>query len=59
MWTDPTIRKTAPEAFKTVTAEGKFALGVLYVNEQRIPFEENLPAYQRSNTPLYMRDTGP
>ena len=44
------------QAFKTVTAEGKFALGVLYVNERRIPFEENLPAYQRSNTPLYMRN---
>ena len=48
--------KDRAEAFKTVTAEGKFALGVLYVNDLRIPFEENLPAYQRSNTPLYMRE---
>lgn len=43
------------EAFKTVTTEGKFALGILYVNARRIPFEENLPAYQRSDNPLYMR----
>ncbi len=50
---DPTDRT---EAFKTVTAEGKFALGVLYVNDKRVPFENNLPAYQRTNTPLYMRD---
>ena len=47
--------KDRNRAFSTVTAEGKFALGVLYVNEQRIPFEENLPAYQRSAIPLYMR----
>jgi 2-oxoglutarate ferredoxin oxidoreductase subunit beta len=43
------------EAFKTVTAEGRSALGVLYVNADRIPFEENLPAYMRINTPLFKR----
>ena len=44
------------EAFRTVTAEGNFALGVLYVNAARTPFAENLPAYQRTRTPLYMRE---
>jgi 2-oxoglutarate ferredoxin oxidoreductase subunit beta len=44
------------EAFKTATAEGGFALGVIYVNEQRVPFGKNLAAYQTSNEPLYMRD---
>jgi 2-oxoglutarate ferredoxin oxidoreductase subunit beta len=47
--------KDRTQAFNTVTAEGKFALGVIYVNDQRIPFEEKLQAYQHSNTPLYMR----
>ena len=50
---DPTDRS---EAFNTATAEGKFALGVIYVNDQRIPFEEKLPAYQHSKTPLYKRE---
>ncbi len=50
---DPTNRN---EAFKTTTSEGKFALGVLYVNEGRKPFEDNLPAYTRSDKPLFARE---
>ena len=50
---DPTDRT---EAFRTSTSEGKFALGVLYVNEDRKPFEDNLPAYARSDTPLFARE---
>ena len=50
---DPTDRA---EAFRTATNEGRFALGILYLNEQRVPFEENLPAFQLSSDPLYMRE---
>lgn len=50
---DPTDRT---EAFRTSTSEGKFALGVLYVNEDRKPFEDNLPAYAQSDTPLFARE---
>lgn len=50
---DPADRS---KAFETATAQGGFALGVIYVNDKRVPFEENLPAYRQSSTPLYMRE---
>jgi len=34
----------------------KFPVGVLYVNEDRPTFEENLPAYDSSDEPLYNRE---
>ena len=44
------------QAFNTATAQGSLALGILYVNEGRVPFVENLPAYKTSMDPLYMRE---
>jgi 2-oxoglutarate ferredoxin oxidoreductase subunit beta len=44
------------QAFNTATAEGSLALGILYVNEGRVPFVQNLPAYKASMDPLYMRE---
>ena len=53
---DPTDRT---EAFRTATSEGKFALGVLYVNKDRTAFEDNLPVYSESKEPLYARKRNP
>ena len=50
---DPTDRT---RAFETATADEQFALGVLYINEQRVPFGQNLPAYRSSTDPLYRRE---
>lgn len=44
------------EAFRVAASGGKFALGVLYINPDRIPFEANLPAYFESDTPLFRRE---
>jgi len=48
--------KDRMEAFRAATAPGKFGLGVFYVEEGRPSFEENLPAYGRSTTPLFERE---
>lgn len=44
------------EAFRIAVSGGKFALGVIYVNSNRKPFEANLPAYEQSDLPLYRRE---
>lgn len=43
------------EAFRRATKTGDLALGVFYVNSERSPFEENLPAYVGNPDPLYIR----
>jgi len=43
------------EAFRRATKPGDFPLGVLYVNSDRTPFEESLPAYLNNRDPLYTR----
>lgn len=42
-------------AFRTAMLDERFALGVLYLNEENKTFEENLAAYRRSDLPLYQR----
>jgi 2-oxoglutarate ferredoxin oxidoreductase subunit beta len=44
------------EAFRIASTPGKFALGVLYINKDRQTFEENLPAYSKSDLPLFRRE---
>jgi len=44
------------QALKIALDTNKLALGVLYVNKQRKPFEETLPAYKTSKQPLYQRN---
>jgi 2-oxoglutarate ferredoxin oxidoreductase subunit beta len=44
------------EAFRLACTSGKFALGVLYINEDRQTFEENLAAYSKSELPLFRRE---
>ena len=44
------------EAFRIAATGGKFALGVLYVNRDRKPFEAHLPAYAGSDLPLFKRE---
>jgi len=44
------------EAFRRATKTGGMALGVLYTNSERSPFEENLPAYSTNRNPLYTRE---
>lgn len=45
------------KAFEVATKEGKFALGILYINPTKTTFEENLPAYESVKKPLYQRET--
>jgi 2-oxoglutarate ferredoxin oxidoreductase subunit beta len=44
------------EAFRIAASEGRFALGVIYVNRNREPFEAHLPAYAHSDLPLFRRE---
>ncbi|TNF46152.1 2-oxoacid ferredoxin oxidoreductase [bacterium] len=44
------------EAFRRATKTGALALGILFRNSDRIPFEENLPAYIENREPLYARE---
>jgi 2-oxoglutarate ferredoxin oxidoreductase subunit beta len=44
------------EAFRRATKMGELALGVFYINPERSPFEENLPAYIQNRAPLYTRE---
>jgi hypothetical protein len=44
------------EAFRVAASTGKAALGVIYVNRDRKPFEANLPAYEKADLPLYKRE---
>ena len=50
---DPTNRK---EAFAKACEELPFPLGIIYLNEARIPFEENLPIYSHDKRPLHKRE---
>jgi 2-oxoglutarate ferredoxin oxidoreductase subunit beta len=44
------------EAFRIAASGGKFALGVIYTNLDRKPFEGHLPAYVKSDLPLFRRE---
>jgi len=44
------------EAFRLATLPQGLGLGIFYRNEDRTPFEGNIPAYSRDQTPLYARD---
>ena len=43
------------KAFEKAAENGRFPLGVLYVNDDNPTFEENLPAYKETMEPLYRR----
>jgi len=47
------------DAFKVAIEEGKMALGVIYENNEKNTFEENLGLLDGKITPLYERDTDP
>jgi 2-oxoglutarate/2-oxoacid ferredoxin oxidoreductase subunit beta len=49
---DPASRGAA---FEKTLEESPFPLGVIYVNETRTSFEENLPLYRTDKRPLYER----
>jgi 2-oxoglutarate ferredoxin oxidoreductase subunit beta len=51
---DPTDRN---EAFRLATQKDGMPLGIFYQNENRVPFEESIPAYRTDDTPLYARET--
>ena len=53
---DPTNRKMA---FERALEEGPFPLGIIYRNDQRKPFEENLNVYKNIKTPLFQRNPDP
>jgi 2-oxoglutarate ferredoxin oxidoreductase subunit beta len=44
------------EAFNKATEEGKFPLGIFYVNFDKKAFEENVGIYQEDQRPLYDRE---
>ena len=50
---DPTDRVGA---FKKALEEEPFPLGIIYRNDNRATFEENLPVYREDKRPLYRRD---
>lgn len=50
---DPTDRTAA---FSKAQEEIPFPLGIIYLNEKRIPFEESLPLYAHDKRPLYERE---
>ncbi len=50
---DPTDRAGA---FKKALEEEPFPLGIIYRNNDRIPFEANLPVYRQDKRPLYRRE---
>ena len=43
------------EAFKKATETGKYPLGVIYMNNNKKPFEANLSVYKTSPEPLWSR----
>ena len=43
-------------AFKKALEEEPFPLGIVYLNQDRPPFEENLALYSRDKRPLYERE---
>jgi 2-oxoglutarate ferredoxin oxidoreductase subunit beta len=43
------------KAMKLVLDDKRFALGIIYLNNQNRTFEENLPAYSTDKRPLYQR----
>jgi 2-oxoglutarate ferredoxin oxidoreductase subunit beta len=51
---DPTDSKAALEKARE---ELPFPLGIIYMNEKRTSFEENLPLYLHDKRPLYERET--
>ena len=51
---DPTDKISA---FQTATKDGKYALGVLYRNDKRTVFEEEIGIYDDDKRPLYQRAT--
>ena len=50
---DPTDRA---EAFKKALETDHMPLGVIYVNKNRLVFEDNLRAYKENKIPLYKRE---
>lgn len=50
---DPTDRVGA---FRKALEEEPFPLGIIYLNNDRAPFEENLPVYRHDKRPLCQRD---
>ncbi len=50
---DPEDRQ---EAFRLATESDRLPLDILYVNRERTPFEENLPAFAADRSPLYARE---
>jgi 2-oxoglutarate ferredoxin oxidoreductase subunit beta len=43
-------------AFKKSLEEEPFSLGIIYQNDQRTTFEENLEVYKKDKSPLYQRE---
>lgn len=43
-------------AFQKALEEEPFPLGIIYLNEDRVPFEESLPLYRDDKRPLYRRN---
>jgi 2-oxoglutarate/2-oxoacid ferredoxin oxidoreductase subunit beta len=43
------------EAFKKAIEKDPYPLGVIYINNKKIPFEDNLMVYKKDKTPLYER----
>lgn len=43
-------------AFRIAASSDRFALGLIYLNLDRRPFEEHLPAYTESDLPLFRRE---
>jgi 2-oxoglutarate ferredoxin oxidoreductase subunit beta len=44
------------EAMKLALDSQKFPLGILYINPNRRPYEENIRIYEQDQRPLYQRD---
>lgn len=44
------------EAFKRATEKGKLPLGIFYRNPDKPCFEDTVPAYHKSRTPLFRRE---
>ena len=50
---DPNDRE---KAMQLAMKDDKFPLGIIYINNKNKTFEENLPAYSESKTPLFQRE---
>jgi 2-oxoglutarate ferredoxin oxidoreductase subunit beta len=53
---DPRDRQAA---FKKALEADPMPLGIIYMNETKTVFEDNLRLYKEDRTPLYKRETGP